>query len=279
MTAGGDILELPASAAVRAQNAGRFVSRGGGTHPRRVIDSYELIFVAGGTLHLREGEQRFDVAAGGSLLLWPGREHAGTAPYAPDVAFYWVHFTLPPGGEAREGASPLQVPQAAIVTRPEVLTGLFRRFLDDQESGALTPGAAGHLIALMLHEVAMVPTEVPRAGRAAVLAGLALEHVVTHLGERSLSISSVARALDCHPDHLGRCFRATHGTTLTEAIHRQRLRRARALLMDGNDTVEAVGRACGFPGTTFFRRVFKRYEGVSPSDFRRLHARVHLNTD
>ena len=49
--------------------------------------------------------------------------------------------------------------------------------------------------------------------------------------------------------------------------------------MDTNCTVEETGRSCGFAGTTFFRRVFRRYEGVSPSAFRIQYARVHVNTD
>jgi AraC-like DNA-binding protein len=269
-----DGLSLPAYAGLRAQNGGRFVSRGRGSHPARVIDSNELIFVTSGTLHLTEEDTRFDLSAGDALLLWPGRRHAGAAPYGPDTAFYWVHFEM----TGHDGT--LTVPQTARVARPDVLTGLFRRFLDDQESGLLDAKAAAHLVALMLREVALAPPQGAAGdGRAAVLAHHARTHVVTHLSDAGLSASAVARALDCHPDHLGRCFRAAFGHTLTEEIHRQRLRRARALLIGGNGTVEWVARECGFPGVTFFRRVFRRHEGMTPSDYRRLHARVHVNTD
>src|SRR5687768_3298314 len=81
----------------RAQNGGQFVSRGIGTHPRRVIDSHELIFVTGGSLRLEEDGRQFTLSAGETLLLWPGRRHAGIVPYDPDTEFYWVHFDT--GGE------------------------------------------------------------------------------------------------------------------------------------------------------------------------------------
>lgn len=270
------MLRLPTAPGIRAQNGGLFVSRGRGIHPRRVIGSHEMIFVVGGALHMRESGARFDLQVGQTLLLWPEREHAGTAPYDADTSFYWVHFEVNASPEEEQGT--LALPQVTTVARPEVLTSLFRRFLDDQESGTLSPPMAGHLIALMLHEAALPLPEREGTGQAAVLARHAHQYVVTHHAEAGLSASRIAQALGCHPDHLGRCFRAVYGFTLTESIHRQRLKRARALLMDGNATVDEIARVCGFPGTAFFRRIFHRYEGVSPSVFRRLHARIHINT-
>ncbi|MES2460267.1 MAG: helix-turn-helix transcriptional regulator [Armatimonadota bacterium] len=270
------MLLLSTNSGIRAQNGGLFISRGMGSHPRRVISSYELIFVVGGTLHLREGEVPFERSAGQSLLLWPDREHAGTFPYKPDTAFYWVHFGCT---ASRKDNSVLSVPQTSTVARPDVLTELFRRFLDDQEAGFLSSVSAGHLIALMLHEVARLPAlRADASGQAAVLARHAQQHLVTHFADARLSASQIARVLDCHPDYLGRCFRTTYGWTLTEAIHGQRLKRARARLMDSSDAIESIAHECGFPSPAFFRRIFHRSEGISPSAFRRLYARVYINT-
>lgn len=45
MAADSEILIIPAQLPVLAANGGLFVSRGIGTHPQRVIDSFELIYV------------------------------------------------------------------------------------------------------------------------------------------------------------------------------------------------------------------------------------------
>jgi AraC-like DNA-binding protein len=260
-------------------NGGLFVSRGRGIHPQRIIGNYELIFVASGTLHMREDDQRFDLVAGQSLLLWPGREHAGTAPYAPDCSFYWLHFERT--SEEAE-VSLLQVPQTTTVARPDHLTELFRRFLDDQEARLMPRAVAAHLILLMLYEVALPPSEAAstsRGGAATILARHAYQYVTSHLYEAQLATASVARALDCNPDYLGRCFREEYGYTVTEAIHRQRLQQARSLLLSSNETVEAIARECGFSNVIFFRRLFKRQEGLSPTAYRHLYARAHVNSE
>jgi AraC-like DNA-binding protein len=226
---------------------------------------------------MREEEAHFERYAGQTLLLRPERLHEGTVPYAPNTSFYWIHFDAAGPISNEEGA--VEIPQTATVTRPDVLTELFRRFLDDQEAGLLNPVSAGHLVALMLHETALRPRiRADSPGPAAVLARHAQQYLVIHFADPDLSASTIARVLDCHPDYLGRCFRTAYDLTITTAIHQQRLKRARTLLMDSSDTIESIARECGFPAPAFFRRVFRRTEGVSPSAFRQLYARVHINT-
>ena len=272
---------------VQAYNGGLFVSRGKGIHPQRVIDSSELIFVNRGTLHLREEGTAFDLVAGQSLVLVAGREHAGTRPYGPDCSFFWLHFRI-----AREGRSgprkasrsirkpqPIRVPQLATVARPDVLTALFRRFLEDQESGVLArqPMLGSLLVRLMLCEVALPPARAPVDGNAAAVADAARRYVATHY-HRPFAASDVAAALGYNADYLGRCVRAALGRTITAEIHAARLRAARRMLLDTTETANRIATACGFTDAAYLRRLLRRADGVSPRAYRRLHARVHINT-
>lgn len=272
------LLELDAAPPVRAHNAGLFVSRGEGTHPERVIDSHELIFVRDGMLKMREDENCFEVAAGQSLLLWPGRWHGGMEPYPPDLSFYWIHFAAD-GCPDRPARPPLAVPQHATVTRPDHLAELFRRFLDDQEAGSQSDVSASLLLMLMLCEVSGSNNAVGSPHHnAAVLAGRADTYIRTHF-HAPLSASSVAGELGCNPDYLGRAFRGAYGRTLSEAIHTRRLRHARRMLLESDRNVNEVARACGFTDVRYFRRVFKRHEAMTPLAFRRLYAQLHVNTE
>ncbi len=62
-----NILHLNIISPIRAQNAGLFVSRGGVTHPTRVIDSHELILVKEGCLEMWEEDHSFRVELNSSL--------------------------------------------------------------------------------------------------------------------------------------------------------------------------------------------------------------------
>jgi AraC-like DNA-binding protein len=271
------MLELNPRLPVRAYNGGLFISRGQGSHPDRVIGSWELIFVREGVLMVEEEEERFEVGPGESLLLWPGRRHRGSREYPPDLSFYWIHFSFR-DWEASFPDPSITVPQHTTVTRPNHLTELFRRFLDDQEAGRLQPLSASLLLMLMLCEVSdSRPVARVVKGNAAVLAQRAEAHIRTHF-HAPIRTSVLASELGCNPDYLGRVFRRVYGLTPTEFIHRRRVRHARRMLIESDRNVEEISRACGFKDVGYFRRLFKRHEGMTPLAFRRMYAQMHVNT-
>lgn len=276
------VLPLSLGFPIRAQNAGLFVSRGQGMHPTRTIDSHELIFVRTGTLGMFEEQRRFTVRAGETLHLWPGRRHGGTAHYPMDLSFYWIHFTVAPPARRRSRPPPdFIVPPCAKIARPDRLTELFRRFLDDQEAGDATLVSSALLVALMLAEASGTDVLSGRkelSNGASALAARVDAWILTRF-QQPISASDVADGLSCNPDYLGRVFHTVRGITLTEAINQYRLRQARKLLMESARNVDQVARDCGFREAGYFRRVFRKKEGMPPLAFRRLYARVHMNTE
>jgi len=277
--AAADFLSVSAAPALKACNAGLFVSRGKGIHVDRVIDSYELIFVRRGVLSMQEDKRDFEVGPGQTLLLWPGRRHRGTRPYAPKLSFYWIHFQLPPATKSK--VKPLAVPQHATLRGEDRLAELFHRFLDDQESGRLEPVPAALLILLMLCEVSS--SQGGGAGgkpsdAAAALATRARLLIQTRFHE-AISTADLAEALSCNADYLGRVYRKAYGRTLVDEIHEMRLRSARRMLMESTQNIDQISREVGFQDSGYFRRIFRKRQGLSPRAFRQLYARTHVNTE
>lgn len=74
-----------------------------------------------------------------------------------------------------------------------------------------------------------------------------------------------------HPDHLGRAFRNDTGVPITMYIHQERVDHARTLLRTSDVPIDRVAAASGFRGARYFRRIFLRHAGVSPSAYRSVH--------
>ncbi len=270
-------LQLNIMCPIRVCNAGLFVSRGRGIHPTRVINSHELIFVKQGRLDMWEESCTFSLQQGQALHLWPGKQHGGAASYPPDLSFYWIHFEVDQKSVAL--GSMVTIPQVTFVNRPDRLENLFRQFLDDQEYGCLPQTSANLLMMLMLCEVAQSSHSRGKiSDTAAVLAGRADTYIRLHY-ERPISVTKIADVLGYNPDYLGRAYRKVYGRTLTESIHRRRLQMARRHLLDSGLNIAEIARCWGFADGGYFRRLFRRYEGMSPAAFRRLYARVHVNTE
>jgi AraC-like DNA-binding protein len=268
---------------LKVQNGGYFMSRGRGIHPRRVIQSYELIFVNRGEMHIRELKTDFVVREGQTLILWPDRLHEGTQPFPPDLGFYWIHFELKPAPAARGAAGSvgtLHIPQLATLERPSRMEEVFRRYLEDQEAGRFGPIQKSLYMTWMLAEIserAPAPREEQAVEDLPRFATRIDQHLKTHFHER-IRTATVAKALQSNPDYLGRVYARAYGVSVTEAIHQYRLKHARSLLLDSDARISEVAYDCGFSDEGYFRRVFRRAEGMTPSEYRKLHGRMHVNT-
>ncbi len=276
------MLQLEISNAVEALNGGLFVSPGYGKHPTRIIDSYELIFVVQGRLDMFEEMTTYHLGRFQTLLLFPGKRHGGLYPYPSDLNFYWVHFRL---RDASSRDVSIEASKVAAIREPEELTELFCQFISDQESGLLEPLSAGHLVSLMLCEIdraAGIRKPAPSAAGADVrrepLPTLVHRYIDANF-QKPITSAAIARDLMYSPDYLERLYRRTSEMSITEALNQKRIAAARALLMkEGRKNVNEIAFACGYMDRGYFRRVFKKITGLTPTQFRTLFSRTHINT-
>ncbi|MBZ0300917.1 MAG: AraC family transcriptional regulator [Anaerolineae bacterium] len=261
---------------VKAHNAGLFVSSGNDArHPTRIINSHELILVRQGRLEMWEEEHTFTLEEGHTLHLWPGRRHGGIGTLPRGLEFYWIHFEVE---KCDQSTAIFNLPQVRRLPRPDKLESLFRIFLDGQEAGDLEPCSANLIALLMLFEVAQSNQSRPDVSdRTNVLAERAKNYIHLHYFN-NITPGHIAEALGYNPDYLGRVFYAVYHCTLTEAIHRRRVKKACDYLRDSDMTIEEVATACGFNDAGYFRRIFRRYQHITPIHYRNTNARVHINT-
>lgn len=69
---------------------------------------------------------------------------------------------------------------------------------------------------------------------------------------------------------LKRRFKSATGMTLIEYIQNLRIEEAKALLEEASLPVDDISDAVGYEDTSFFRRLFKRLTGLTPSQYRRM---------
>lgn len=83
-----------------------------------------------------------------------------------------------------------------------------------------------------------------------------------------ISMHDVARAMNYSDTHFCRLFKQCFQVNFSVFMNNFRVEKAMELLVNTNHTVKEVGVFCGYRDTSYFIRMFKRFTGVTPSDYR-----------
>ena len=86
--------------------------------------------------------------------------------------------------------------------------------------------------------------------------------------EREIALDDVARSIATSRRSLQRAFES-EGITFREAVAVARMRRAKSLLGQGELPVYRVADRVGYRSKAEFTKAFKRYSGMTPTDFLR----------
>ena len=88
--------------------------------------------------------------------------------------------------------------------------------------------------------------------------------------KEKLSLESVASHFFIDKHYLARLFKEQYGVTLVTYLQQVRITHAKRMLRFTDKSIEEIGLECGIEELNYFSRVFKKLEGVSPSEFRRV---------
>lgn len=104
------------------------------------------------------------------------------------------------------------------------------------------------------------------------------EYIETHLDQR-IQLQELADLCGISSGFLSRIFKQVYHETVVEYINRQRIYRAKKLLIETNQPVSNICVTCGFWNESYFYRIFKKSQQMSPSDFRKMHRQPFVDLD
>ncbi|MDO5336266.1 MAG: AraC family transcriptional regulator [Eubacteriales bacterium] len=91
----------------------------------------------------------------------------------------------------------------------------------------------------------------------------------THHTEK-ITLDDLSERFYINKFYLTRIFKEQFGITISNYLLQRRITHAKQLLRFTDKTVEAVGLECGIGAVHYFSRMFKRVEGISPSEYREM---------
>ena len=84
-----------------------------------------------------------------------------------------------------------------------------------------------------------------------------------------ITLEELCETAGVSKQHLCRLFRSALNSRPMEYIAKRRIQAAKELLSDTDKTIDEISEETGFCTGSYFCKLFRRYEGMTPSQFRR----------
>ncbi len=87
----------------------------------------------------------------------------------------------------------------------------------------------------------------------------------------SLRIGAVAACVRLSSSYFSRAFKASFGSPFSQYVMERRIAFARQMMRDGDEPLSQIALACGLADQAHFTRLFRKFVGMTPSQWRRMH--------
>jgi AraC-like DNA-binding protein len=94
--------------------------------------------------------------------------------------------------------------------------------------------------------------------------------VDAHYTDADFCVASAADYLGISEYSTGKLLRNIYGANFRRVINEKRIAYAKMLLMSSDESVGEIGRMSGFMSTSYFIKVFRDSENITPAQFRQI---------
>lgn len=226
--------------------------------------SCQILYTRSGSGLLKVGGRELPQSPGSIFYLSSGVPHEYT-PVGGRWETAWVVFR---GRNMQETMAELGFGQWNEMSGAELsgCESIFSRIL----SAADDPVNGGERCSVLIYEYIMEVRALMLSGgtRRGGITARAMEYMNENFS-RDITLEELAASSGVSLQHFCRVFRAQTGMRPMEYLARRRVSEAKRLLCCTDISVSEIARLTGYSTPTYFGTVFRRYEGISPSDYRR----------
>jgi AraC-like DNA-binding protein len=271
--------------------SGEAVFSKGKQHFRRTFSIFDLLYVKTGCIYIAEDGRKYSVKEGQYIVLIPEKEHVGFKGCDEETNYYWLHFSIETRyclvddikldwsklavREATFEESALfnfHLPQFGTINQRELIEQIFQQLVllgnEGSPHNSLKQQILFHEFLLQMQKQALqIPTATEKVSEDA------LKYIKKNY-KFSVKMSEMSAQLHFHPDYITRCVQKTIGINPSQYLNQYRISQAKRLLSTTNNKISSICREVGIEDQGYFSKLFKKLEGMSPGEYRRIVHRL-----
>lgn len=234
---------------------------------------YQWIQTISGAGELVSLGRRYRVGSGEGMLLYPQEEHAYHALEEP----WYVHWMSFSGHHIESMLHYVGMDRTGVyrVSEPAVIESLIRKALSTLKSDYPLRGIDGSAIVyqIMLDFLKYGQVDGIESHNNSIMRLKPALDLIEERLDQPLTLEEIADSVGVTPQYFCDIFRSFTSHRPMEYVNQRRVDRAKHLLIiEPKTRVHDVARRVGFESDSYFATVFKRFEGVSPRQYREANA-------
>jgi AraC-like DNA-binding protein len=287
-----------ASGCVNYISGGLFVSNGQWKHPRIILDDFELIVILKGSFSLKVNGEEKVLKENDSLLLLPNEEHYGIDTQEEKVSFYWLHFTFSNSYKIIEknkvykdeiikmfpqitDFSGIFLKEEFTIVEIDRIKALIKQLLDYKSSKLYSNRPCNLLMELILMELTtcLLKREIYKGNSED--RSFMIENVCDWIRAniyKNISIQELAEHFGYNAEYFSRKFKKDLGTSPKKYIFSVQIEKAKALLCTTDLKLKEIASSVGIEDDKMFFKKFKKYECITPTQYKKIFKKTHYNS-
>ena len=259
--------------------------------------SYALFYVKSGSLEISSRGRIFDVQKDRFALQLMGEEYEISVP--KKCEYYTLCFDVNnplhinnaefigilekinrEDEKCADAQSVFLIPENGYNIYDNKITVLFSKLRETQKlKNKWSPYMLHYSLSLFLSEVTRAYLNMYKANKepafqaVSLVSGL-IKHWVEQNYQKNPNIKEIAKIFGYNSRYLTTLFRESTGFTLIEYIHKLKLDKSKQLLCTSSLSIKDIAYSAGFDSDKYFMKLFKKFEEMTPSEYRRLYSKL-----
>lgn len=232
--------------------------------PMRTINNHELVFVIKGRGKIVYEKREVTVSENDVVYFYPGIKHALYVEDEPYMEFYAVHFS------PEENEKKLNLPDIFNIKgnfKPAELMGeLLKTWSGREYMFEWRQELLMSEIIYTLYKLMYIKNEVSASNDIRITRVIDYIHknpYEKHTVESLCRISELKKSFFCEN------FKKLTGLSPISYCIKLKLEFSKSMLMESDMTIRKIALKCGFNDEFYYSRMFRKYFGISPSEYRK----------
>lgn len=284
--------------------SGNLISDDGFCYQPSKLNYYVLIMVKEGTLYISQNGANYEIKKNQYILLRPEGEQFGYRASVGKLSYLWVQFTFKEpviiqrnykwmreyfdAGylKLQNGCLIFQngcyiVPERGEVSLTQRVPLLFNQLLDlSRQEPIYSKRIIDYALSLLVMELSQEFIEKKYIKKNDIPSNLdyIMEWIKANY-DKEITVKEIADEMGYNQNYLSSLFKKSTGVSLVQYINMTRINIAKSMITNRDVSIKEVAYSCGFINEKYFMKVFKKVEGMTPSQYKKAFSKKRLTRD